>query len=342
MLQGHTFHAFLDKSQRSDDVYVLSQFVGGMPAPMFLFLTGVTLSFLLDGRERKGIDGTGRLAAGLRRAGYLLLLAFAVRVQAWLFALPWSRIEDVLKVDILNCMGVSLALLSLTAFLTTAERIRFSLIAGFAIAVFAPVVSSISWESTNPILTAYLAPNTDVFGVFPWTAFTAFGVAFGSILRITPKPHLDRLMQWTCLFAFGTILTAGYFATIPYSIYRNSDFWLNSPALVFIKTAVILLILCFAYLWRGYGATRNFSFVTLLGTSSLLVYWVHLEIVYGRWFWFWKERLSIAESAVFSLVLIATMVLLSMAWRQRKSLSIRNVSRFRQPATTAPLPEPES
>ena len=29
------------------------------------------------------------------------------------------------------------------------------------------------------------------------------------------------------------------------------------------------------------------------GTTSLLVYWVHIELVYGRWLYFWKDSLSV-------------------------------------------------
>jgi hypothetical protein len=44
-----------------------------------------------------------------------------------------------------------------------------------------------------------------------------------------------------------------------------------------------------------------------LGTNSLLIYWVHVELVYGRWFWFAKERLTIGECTAASLMLIALM-----------------------------------
>jgi uncharacterized membrane protein len=340
MLQGHAFHSFLDADQRSGDIYTLSQFIGGMPAPMFLFLTGVTLAFLLDGRERRGVDGMGRFAAGVRRAGYLLLLAAAVRLQAFFFAWPWARLEDILKVDVLNCMGVSLALMALTAFFTTQERVKVSLLLGAAIAISAPIVSGLNWSGVPSLIQAYLAPSTEVFGLFPWAAFTAFGVAFGSMLRLARKNQLDRFMQWTCLFGFGLILSAGYAASLPYSLYRSSDFWLNSPALVFIKTGVILLVICFAYLWLSYLPSRNPSFVTLLGTSSLLVYWVHLELVYGRWFWFWKEQLTVTETAAFSALLILAMVGLAAFWKRRKQLWAELLLRLRLGSSSG-LPETE-
>src|ERR1035441_10726708 len=46
MLQGHVFHSFLRPELKTTGAYTLSQFVGGMPPALFLFLTGVTLGFL--------------------------------------------------------------------------------------------------------------------------------------------------------------------------------------------------------------------------------------------------------------------------------------------------------
>ena len=71
MLQGHVFHSFLRTDLREGGPYVFSQFVGGMPPAIFLFLTGVTLAFLMHSGERKGLSGAARVWTATRRAGYL-------------------------------------------------------------------------------------------------------------------------------------------------------------------------------------------------------------------------------------------------------------------------------
>jgi hypothetical protein len=45
MLQGHLFNSFAQPALNSQPVYIFSQFIGGMPAPIFLFLVGATLAF---------------------------------------------------------------------------------------------------------------------------------------------------------------------------------------------------------------------------------------------------------------------------------------------------------
>jgi uncharacterized membrane protein len=327
MLQGHCFHSFVQKDQREGSTFTLSQFVGGMPPAIFLFLTGVTLAFLMDSTGRKGLPAGERIMATLRRSGYLFALAFAFRIQMWLFALPHNSIMDIFRVDILNCMGLGIVVLSLLSVFSTHDRIRFGAGAGLAIAAASPLVSALNWSAAPSILKGYLAPDPVTFALFPWGAFMAFGVSFGSIVRTIKADKTDRLMEWTALAGFGLIAGARYFANLPYSLYSNSQFWLDSPALTFVKLGVIFLMMAFAFLWTNYVVKDSFSWVRQLGTTSLLVYWVHTEMVYGRWFWFWKENLPVPAVVVVSIVVIALMVGLSVlrtrwtevrAWWQRR------------------------
>src|SRR5690242_7628121 len=85
MLQGHTFHSLMRQDLRTSSAYILSDFLGGFPSAIFLFLTGITLAFLMDSRERQGVAATGRVLASLRRAAYILGLAFLFRLQLWMF-----------------------------------------------------------------------------------------------------------------------------------------------------------------------------------------------------------------------------------------------------------------
>ena len=61
MLQGHAFDSFLKSDLRAGGAFIYSQFVGGMPPAIFLFLTGVTLAFLMDSTERKGLGNSARV-----------------------------------------------------------------------------------------------------------------------------------------------------------------------------------------------------------------------------------------------------------------------------------------
>jgi uncharacterized membrane protein len=312
MLQGHTFHAYASKDLREGGPYVLSQFVGGIVPAIFLFLTGVTMAFLMDSRERQGMSPGGRVMTALRRAGYLFGLALIIRIQLYLFSLPYSHWTDLLKVDVLNCMGLGLALLSVLGAVSTRDRIRYGALAGLAIAAASPLISIADWSAAPEIVRAYLAPDYRYFSLFPWAAFAAFGLAAGSVLRLIDRETLPRVLQWSALIGVILVMASRWAADIPYSVYPKSDFWLDSPWLVLIKLGIIMVILPGAWLWMEYGR-KGFSWVAQLGSTSLIVYWLHIELVYGRWFHAYKESLNLAQTVAASILLIALMVGVSLA-----------------------------
>lgn len=326
MLQGHVFHSFTRTDLRDGGAYVLSQFLGGLPPAIFLFLLGITLAFRLDSRERQGAPPWARVWAGLRRAGFLLGVAFLFRLQLWLFAWPYSPWTDLLKVDILNAMALAVAVLSLLGLFPTADRVRLAAGTGLAIAAASPLVSQLSWDGVPSVIRSYLAPDIQAFAFFPWAAFVAFGLSAGSILRLLKPDQTERAIQWAALLGFGLMLAGQYFSNLPYSLYSKSEFWLDSPWQILMKLGVILLVLAFAYLWtRQPVAQTRWSWVRQFGTTSLLVYWVHVELVYGRWLWFWKENLTAAQAALVALSVILLMLGLSVLktrWLARRDWNL--------------------
>jgi fucose 4-O-acetylase-like acetyltransferase len=51
--------------------------------------------------------------------------------------------------------------------------------------------------------------------------------------------------------------------------------------------------------------------VRQLGKTSLLVYWVHIELVYGRWLGSWKESLDNMQVAELTAIVIGLMLAIS-------------------------------
>jgi uncharacterized membrane protein len=310
MLQGHVFHSFLKPELRAGGAYLLSQFVGGMPPAIFLFLTGVTLAFLMDSTERKGLTPRERVSTAFRRSGYLFLLAFAFRLQLWIFSwpAPWT---DLLRVDILNCMGMAIAAMSVMAVLRTAERARWCAVAGLAIALASPVISQVGSLGLPSLVRNYIVPDYSSFSFFPWAAYLAFGMSVGSIIRTIPREATGRAMRWAALAGGVLIVVSQGAASLRYSIYPKSEFWLNSPAQVLTKQGVTFLLLAGAFLWTRHVSKGGWSWVRQLGITSLLVYWVHIELVYGRWLWFFKNGLTVPEAMLTALCVILLMVAIS-------------------------------
>lgn len=307
MLHGHVWDSFLKDNLKSRGPYIFSQFLGGMPPAIFLFLTGVTLGFLMDSSERKGMAPVERVKTAFGRSGYLFFLAFAFRVQLWIFGIP-APWRDLFRVDILNCMGFAIAVLSVMALAPTRQRAKASAAAGLTIACVSPLISQLHWEAAPWLVRNYIVPDFHSFGFFPWGAYLAFGVSAGSLIRSIPPEATDRMMQWVAMAGIGAILVCHYLDNLPYKVYAKSEYWLNSPLQILTKQGVTMVILSAAFVWTRYAAGTGWSWVRQFGTTSLLVYWVHIELVYGRELFFLKGNLNEAQTLVAAVSVILLML----------------------------------
>jgi uncharacterized membrane protein len=330
MLQGHVYHSFLRTDLRGGGAYLISQFVGGMPPAIFLFLLGITFAFLMDGMERRGAKPWSRVLASMRRCGYLFGVAFAFRVQQWAFSFDKSPWTDIFRVDILNVMGMSLLLLAPMAFFRTAERMRLCAILGTAIALATPVASMANSLGAFRILPAFLAhyipPDHLHFGIFPWSAFVAYGLGVGSVLRTVRKEDMTQVMAWFGWGGLSMAFGSWSMSQMSLTIYPGSDFWFDGPALIFIKTGTVLMLMAFAYVWNLGFAPGRWNWLRQFGVSSLFVYWVHVELVYGRELCYFKESLSLPETTVLAVVVV--LVMLGASYCSTNWNDVRNLFSF--------------
>jgi hypothetical protein len=265
----------------------------------------------MDSGERKMVPPAQRVWTSIRRAGYLFGIAFLFRLQLWLFGLPGSTWSDLFRVDILNCMGFAILLMAPMALFRTLERVRLCAIVGLGIALASPLLSQWNWSAVPVLLKNYLAPDFNFFSFFPWASYLAFGISAGSLIRVLRPEQTERAMQWLAIAGAVLIMSCQYFGTMPYGLYAKSDYWLNSPLQVLTKLGVILLALPFAFLWNRYATSEGWSWVRQFGVTSLLVYWVHIELIYGRWLYFWKNNLNVAETVLVAVLVILLMLALS-------------------------------
>jgi uncharacterized membrane protein len=316
MIQCHTFNSLTRLDLREGGPYVLSQFVGGMAAPLFLFMAGMTTGFQMESLAAREPNARRRWLVALKRGGYILVIAFTFRFTNWLFSVPRATLQELTKVDILNCMGVGLVVLAACAVLEGATRVRVAAGVGLAVALASPIIANLDWTGASPLLQDYIAPSvrTGRFPFFPWASYLAFGIAGGTIAKRAAADRIDRLMQWTVLIGFALIFAGQYFSNIPYSIYTKSNFWTDSPALVIIRLGIVMLLAAAAYLWTEYCAGSGWSWMQTLGKNSLMVYWVHVMIVYGAVVRPIKRQLSIPQTVLATAIVTGMMVGLSAAW----------------------------
>jgi hypothetical protein len=104
-------------------------------------------------------------------------------------------------------------------------------------------------------------------------------------------------------------------------VYPVYDFWRTSPTYVVLKCGVLLLLFALAFLLDrlpGPSALRQF------GRTSLLVYWAHLEIVYGKWIApGLRGKLSVEEAGWGVVILVLLMLALSIARTHARGWHLR-------------------
>ena len=323
MMQTHAYDGWLSEAGKSTFFYKLSRLAGGYPAPLFLFLSGLSLALMGEGLLERGKPPVEVRRWSIRRG--LEVVGYAVAFRLWMFTTGgFSRPSELLRVDVLNCIGLSMLLVGALALAAEAPRARLRRSIGLAagVALLTPLAWDLPWPQWIPgPLRAYWcgrAPGA-FFPLFPWAGFTAAGAATGLTLAWARKADRETVTV-ACFGLAGALAFPVALALdrLP-SLYPVRDFWWTSPNYFLIKLGVMWLLLWFAQLWSRTPWARWPSPLRQLGRTSLLVYWVHIEIVYGGIVASGlRHRLSVTEASLALLVLTLAMLALSLlrtSWR---------------------------
>src|ERR1700675_1371458 len=202
MFQTHCYDSWLGGAAREGQFFRYSQAIGTLPAPLFLFLAGLSCALVTDRLRQKGIAADEIARSTILRGGEVFLLGILFRMQEFilgLFHAPWT---DLLRVDILNAIGLSLMMTSVACRIAAvggAHDVRLLRSRSVAIAVVVAsaiaAVTPLLWTTWQPHwrawwLESYIngvhtfgTPQPWLFPVFPWSAFAFAGLAVGFLLQ---------------------------------------------------------------------------------------------------------------------------------------------------------------
>src|SRR5205807_9854941 len=110
------------------------------------------------------------------------------------------------------------------------------------------------------------------------------GLSAGFLLRTEwTRPHESRVFVWAGIAGAIVIATTRGLDHRGWQLYASYDFWHTSPNFLWMRVGMLLMILSASYAWCRWGPAQwGFSPLIQMGQTSLLVYWVHIEFVYGR------------------------------------------------------------
>ena len=157
-------------------------------------------------------------------------------------------------------------------------------------------------------------PQAGLFPVFPWTGFAFAGLAVGFILQssVGTCAGVEGHSSSMGLAGAALIEFARWLDGQPRQFYAVHDYWHTSPSFFLIRVGMLLVILTASYAWCRWGAGQwGFSPLIQLGQASLLVYWVHIEFVYGRVSILPKHKMGIGGASAGLLLITVAMIALA-------------------------------
>ncbi|HKN77219.1 MAG TPA: heparan-alpha-glucosaminide N-acetyltransferase domain-containing protein [Candidatus Acidoferrum sp.] len=348
MFQTHCYDSWLSPEARNSPVFVWSQLGGTLPAPLFIFLAGISFALVTERLREKGASNLEIAKTTIGRGAEIFALGLLFRIQEYALGYHWVSWTDLLRVDILNILGLSMMLMGILCWFVAdhspanatalpqivAKSRNRGIFASLLVATLVAMATPFLWTTYRPRqlpwpLESYINgvhifghPQPWLFPLFPWSGFAFVGLAVGFFLFT----NIAKRFEGASFAALGGMGIFACFLSIKldeshlqlYSVY---DYWHTSPNFFLMRCGILLIILFCVYAWCRWGlAQMGFSPIIQLGKTSLLVYWVHIEFVYGRFSILPKHKCSVLQASLGLLVIFLAMLVLSLLrtnWKNR-------------------------
>lgn len=158
------------------------------------------------------------------------------------------------------------------------------------------------------------------FSILPWGGFVFAGAWFGRLLAGPRDAAADRALHIRIALA-GLAIFVVAFAGSYVPALTPSKFWTNSTSFFLMRIGVMLMLVSLAWAWMRRKTADHWSPMVVFGQTSLFVYWVHVEVVYGFPTYPLRHELSIlgwlVAYAVFTLLMLGA----AMLWQRRTKVS---------------------
>jgi len=327
MIEVHVINAFLLPELKQTNWFDILTFINGLVAPAFLFVSGfafqVSSSSRLDDMRKLKLPFWKKLW----RYFSIILIGYALHLPFYSLSKVLNRstteqLQAFFAVDVLQCIGVGLLILFIIRLLIDSDKIyHYTLI---ALALFVMVISPFFWklEFTNYFLYLFAnyfnRINGSLFPIFPWINFILVGAIFAKyFLDAASKGNEEKFIKGTTITGVVMVLSGHFFYSGLFPDYLTSI--IPHPVFFVERLGYVLVFatLCwYFYKWRN---TRQ-SFVLDASRESLLIYWLHLVIIYNTLFGKQSlaniigQTLNAWEGITATLILMTLMILAAKVW----------------------------
>src|SRR6266436_1033014 len=294
MFETHCYDSWLSPVAKKTEFFRYSQMGGTLPAPLFIFLAGVSVALVTEKLRGKGVARGAIAKQVMWRGTEVFGLGVLFRVQEFILGIPISPWTDLLRVDVLNILGLSMILLGVLCWVAksggSAAVVRtWNLVLALAAAAAVALTTPVMWTTWRPRFLPWQVesyvngvhifdkPQVWLFPIFPWAAFALVGLAVGFWLFTDFAQRRVELGFLALALAGGAAFCAALALDrwVP-AVYAVYDYWHTSPNFLLARCGVIVVILWLVYAWCRWGLAQvRFSPVQQRSPSQLLVDWVH-------------------------------------------------------------------
>lgn len=332
MIEVHVFNSMLIPAIKESGWFSYLNFINGLVAPSFLFVSGLVFVLSLQ----KSVDELRKFGKIFwKKIGRIFLILIA-GYSLHLPNFPLKKIlnnptqhvlNDLFMVDVLQCIAAGLLFLLIVKMIFKDEK-HFYLFIFFSLIIVLSV-SPIAWKTEFskylPLsLSSYLnRMNGSLFPALPWLNFI-FAGALTSKFYVAARENNDEKNFSRLLLILGAISFIGSVIILNYllppslkEIIPNPLFFIERLGVVF-----ILLAACWYYLEKS---TKNVGFILDVSRESLLVYWLHLQLIYRFIFGgeslvsLFGNKLPLPEAIIMTIILAVLMILAAKGWGRFKA-----------------------
>ncbi len=331
MIEVHVFNSMLSPALKHTSWFVVLDFINGLVAPSFLFISGFAFNLSTKDRLDELKNFGPKFWKKISRIGLIFLAGYSLHLPILsLRRLTHFYSYDVLlrfyNVDILQCIAAGLLIMFAVRFLISSEKIYLYVLSIASILVFllSPFMRSVDFANYMPVpLADYLnGMHGSFFPLFPWLGFLLAGGASAKLyLKFREKENEKKFILWTTAAGLAAALAGQFFLSDIFpEWYRMIR---PHPVFSIQRLGYVLFLLGLMWYYAYYRKTER-SFVLDIGRESLIVYWLHLQIIY-RQFWNDKSFVSIVngsfgvvECIVVVIALAMLMTLVAKIWGKYK------------------------
>jgi uncharacterized membrane protein len=326
MVQGHTVDALLAPEFRSDQfvIYNIWNFMRGMTAPIFMFTAGTVFTYLFRLTDEP-FEKNPRVKKGIFRFLILLSIGYLLRYPTYTILnfsdITQDRLDIFFAVDVLQLIGFGILFLMVSAYL--AEKLKLSdtvVFTFFALFFFVSTAffSKINWLIYFPQFIAgyFYEGSGSLFPLFPWAGYVVLGGVLGSYLAKNPLVFKTNRFSFN-LAIFGLALifisVMSVFISSKLFNYQYIDSSYSINTIIFRAGFVLVLNSIVSYISQKIDSIPRI--IILVGRNTLLIYVVHLVIIYGS---AWNPGISlllggslnVVTTILFAVLMITLMGLL--------------------------------